>query len=303
MWRQYLKVEAHVSNKPGALYVVATPIGNLEDMSPRAVRVLSQADLIAAEDTRHSATLLRHFGIDRPVVAVHEHNERMKTHELIRKLSAGQSIALISDAGTPLISDPGFNLVRAALAGGISVVPIPGPCAAIAALSASGLPSDRFVFEGFPPAKAAARRAKFEDLRTEPRTLIFYESAHRIAECLDDLAAVFGHDRAGVLARELTKQFETVRSAALGELSDWVRSDANQQRGEMVVLVHGLPRDAGQQIDAHADRVMRVLLAALPLKQAAALAAEITGVKKNLLYAHGLGLARSADSGSASHDK
>ncbi len=291
-----------MSNKPGALYVVATPIGNLEDMSPRALRVLSEADLVAAEDTRHSATLLRHFGIARPVVAVHEHNERMKVHELLRKLSAGQSIALISDAGTPLISDPGFNLVRAALAGGIPVVPIPGPCAAIAALSASGLPSDRFTFEGFPPAKATARRAKFEDLRADPRTLIFYESAHRIAESLEDMAAVFGRDRASVLARELTKQFETLRSTALGELSDWVRSDPNQQRGEMVVLVHGASQEAAQQVDANADKVLRVLLAALPLKQAAALAAQITGVKKNLLYSHGLGLAESSGPRSAGRD-
>ncbi|MHB8346945.1 MAG: 16S rRNA (cytidine(1402)-2'-O)-methyltransferase [Acidiferrobacterales bacterium] len=292
-----------MSNKPGVLYVVATPIGNLEDMSPRAVRVLSEADLIAAEDTRHSGTLLRHFRIERPLIAVHEHNERMKTHELLRRLGAGQSIALISDAGTPLISDPGFNLVRAALAGGIPVVPIPGPCAAVAALSASGLPSDRFAFEGFPPAKTAARRAKFEELRTDPRTLVFYESAHRIADSLADMAAVFGRDRAGVLTRELSKQFETVRNAPLGELSDWVRSDSNQQRGEMVVLVHGLPHEATQNIDAHADRVMRVLLAALPLKQAAALGAEITGLKKNLLYAHGLDLAHSAESKGPGHEK
>ena len=273
------------------LYVVATPIGNLEDMSPRAVRVLSEADLIAAEDTRHSGTLLRHFGIGRPVVAVHEHNEREMLHQLLARLGEGQSIALISDAGTPLVSDPGFSLVHAARLADIPVVPVPGPCAAIAALSVSGLPSDRFVFEGFPPAKTAARRARFENLRTEPRTLIFYESAHRIAESLDDMASVFGRDRPSMLAREITKQFETLHDAPLGELADWVRTDANQQRGEMVVLVQGLPLAAGREVDAAADRTMRVLIGALPLKQAALLAARITGVKKSLLYAHGLRLA------------
>ena len=289
-----------MSNKSGALYVVATPIGNLEDMSQRAVRVLSQVDLIAAEDTRHSATLLRHFSIDRPAVAVHEHNERAQVHQLLRKLGEGQNVALVSDAGTPLVSDPGFNVVRAARAAGIPVVPVPGPCAAIVALSVSGLPSDRFSFEGFPPAKAAARRAKFEILRTDPRTLIFYESSHRIMDSLDDMADIFGRDRAGVLARELTKQFETVHSATLGELSERVRNDANQRRGEMVVLVHGAPREEDQQIDALTDRMLRVLLSALPLKQAAALTAQITGIKKNRLYTYGLSLVESADPGNAS---
>ena len=289
-----------MSNKSGALYVVATPIGNLEDMSQRAVRVLSQVDLIAAEDTRHSATLLHHFSIDRPAVAVHEHNERKQVHQLLRKLGEGQNVALVSDAGTPLVSDPGFNVVRAARAAGIPVVPVPGPCAAIVALSVSGLPSDRFSFEGFPPAKVAARRARFEDLRTDPRTLIFYESSHRIMDSLGDMADIFGRDRAGVLARELTKQFETVHSATLGELSERVRSDANQRRGEMVVLIHGAPREADQQIDALTDRMLRVLLSALPLKQAATLTAQITGIKKNRLYAHGLSLVESADPGKAS---
>ncbi|MHB8454178.1 MAG: 16S rRNA (cytidine(1402)-2'-O)-methyltransferase [Acidiferrobacterales bacterium] len=288
--RQYHKVEAHVSNTPGALYVVATPIGNLEDMPPRAIRMLSQADLIAAEDTRHSAVLLRHFGVSTPVVAFHEYNERLMTLDLIGRLSAGSRIALISDAGTPLVNDPGFNLVRAAQENGIPVVPIPGPCAAIVALSAAGLPSDRFAFEGFPPVKTTARRARFEELRKESRTLIFYESPHRIIDCLGDMAAVFGGDRLATFARELTKQFETIRSGTLGELSGWVREDANQCRGEMVVLVQGERARKGQEVDSGADRVLRILLAELPLKQAAALAAQITGVKKNQLYEYALNL-------------
>jgi len=289
--RQYLKVEAHVSNNSGALYVVATPIGNLEDMSPRAVRVLSQVDLIAAEDTRHSAVLLRHFGINTPVIAFHEHNERSMAIDLIGRLNSGRNIAIISDAGTPLINDPGFDLVRAARAEGVPVVPVSGPCAAIVALSAAGLPSDRFAFEGFPPAKAVARRTRFEELRGDTRTLIFYESPHRITECLADMAAVFGGERAAALARELTKQFETIRSGTLGALCEWIRNDANQRRGEMVVLVHGEHASRGQEINARAERVLRVLLAELPLKQATALAAQITGIKKNRLYDYALGLA------------
>ena len=272
-----------MSNQPGVLYVVATPIGNLDDLSPRALLTLNEVSLIAAEDTRHSSKLLRHFGILTPLTAFHEHNEREKTAELVAFLGNGKSIALISDAGTPLVSDPGYRLVRAAHAAGIRVVPLPGACAAIVALSASGLPSDRFAFEGFPPVKSAARRAWFEALAGEPRTLIVYESPHRIVESLHDMVAVFGAAREAVYARELTKQFETVRHATLDELVRWVVEDVNQQRGEIVVLIHGAtPVEAKTGDDA--ARILRILVQELPVSQAAALAAEITGQKKNRLY-------------------
>lgn len=272
-----------MSNQPGVLYIVATPIGNLDDLSPRALLTLNEVSLIAAEDTRHSSKLLRHFGILTPVTAFHEHNERTKVAELVAFLGTGKSVALISDAGTPLVSDPGYRLVRAAHTAGFRVVPLPGPCAAIAALSASGLPSDRFAFEGFPPVKSAARRAWFEAQASEPRTLIVYESPHRIVESLNDMVAVFGETREAVYAREMTKQFETVRHATLGELARWVAEDANQQRGEIVVLIHGAaPSEAKSSDDA--ARILRILTKELPVSQAAALTAEITGQKKNLLY-------------------
>lgn len=271
-----------MSNR-GVLYVVATPIGNLDDLSPRALLTLNEVALIAAEDTRHSAKLLQHFGILTPVTAFHEHNEREKSTELIALLSQGKSIALISDAGTPLVSDPGYRLVHAAHDSGIRVVPLPGPCAAIAALSASGLPSDRFAFEGFPPVKSAARRTWLEALARDPRTLIFYESPHRILESLQDMATVFGATRMAVYARELTKHFETVRYSSLGELVEWVGADPNQQRGEIVVLVHGASAVASEN-QGEAERIVRILIKDLPVSQAAALAAEITGLKKNQLY-------------------
>jgi len=272
-----------VSNQPGVLYIVATPIGNLDDLSPRALLTLNEVSLIAAEDTRHSGKLLKHFGILTPVSAFHEHNERSKAAELVALLGSGKSIALISDAGTPLVSDPGYRLVRAAHAAGIRVVPLPGPCAALAALSASGLPSDRFAFEGFPPVKSAARRAWYEALASEPRTLIVYESPHRIVESLHDMATVFGVAREAVFAREMTKQFEIIRYATLEELLDWVSADANQQRGEIVVLIHGAtPVEAERNTEA--KRILRILTKELPVSQAAALAAEITGQKKNQLY-------------------
>ena len=272
-----------MSNQPGVLYVVATPIGNLDDLSPRALLTLNEVALIAAEDTRHSAKLLQHFGILTPVTAFHEHNEREKTAELIAVLTKGKSIALISDAGTPLVSDPGYRLVHAAHDAGIRVAPLPGACAAIAALSASGLPSDRFAFEGFPPVKSGARRTWLEALAREPRTLIFYESPHRILESLQDMAAVFGATRSVVFARELSKHFETVRHSTLGELVEWVGADLNQQRGEIVVLVHGaVPAESESQDEA--ARIVRILIKELPVSQAAALAAEITGLKKNQLY-------------------
>lgn len=269
----------------GTLYVVATPIGNLDDMSARALKVLADVALIAAEDTRHSMRLMQHFGINTPLAACHEHNERDEGGRFLTRLLAGDDIALVSDAGTPLISDPGYHLVRQARAAGVKVVPVPGACALIAALSAAGLPSDRFIFEGFLPAKTAGRRARLEQVKEEPRTLIFYEAPHRILECLDDMQAVFGADRPALLGRELTKAFETLKGLPLGELQAFVAADSNQQRGECVVLVGGwsAPEDE-QAISTEAQRVLDLLLAELPLKRAAALAAEITGVRKNLLY-------------------
>ena len=268
----------------GTLYVVATPIGNLDDISARAQRTLREVALIAAEDTRHSIRLLQHFGIETPLAACHEHNEREQGSRFITRLLAGDDVALVSDAGTPLISDPGYHLVRQARAAGIRVVPVPGACALIAGLSAAGLPSDRFVFEGFLPAKTAGRKARLEALREEPRTLIFYEAPHRILECIQDMVEVFGEARQAVLARELTKTFETLKGLPLGELRDWVAADANQQRGECVLLLAGWEAPEEEGIDAESLRVLDLLLAELPVKRAAALAAEITGVRKNLLY-------------------
>lgn len=269
----------------GTLYVVATPIGNLDDISARALRVLREVALIAAEDTRHSQRLLQHFGIGTPLAACHEHNERDQGGRFIGRLLAGEDVALISDAGTPLISDPGFHLVRSARAAGIAVVPVPGACALIAALSAAGLPSDRFIFEGFLPAKAVGRRQRLEALREEPRTLLFYEAPHRLLESVGDMLAVFGPERPALLARELTKTFETLKGLPLAELREFIAADSNQQRGECVLLVGGWQAPEGEEaISAESLRVLDLLLAEMPVKRAAALAAEITGVRKNLLY-------------------
>ncbi|MCD5985295.1 16S rRNA (cytidine(1402)-2'-O)-methyltransferase [Pseudomonas sp. CDFA 610] len=269
----------------GSLYVVATPIGNLDDMSVRALKVLREVALIAAEDTRHSSRLMQHFGISTPLAACHEHNERDEGSRFITRLLAGDDVALISDAGTPLISDPGYHLVRQARAAGVPVVPVPGACALIAALSAAGLPSDRFIFEGFLPAKAVGRKARLEQVKEEPRTLIFYEAPHRILECLQDMERVFGAGRSALLAREITKTFETLKGLPLGELRAFVEADSNQQRGECVVLVAGwTPPEDEDVIGAEARRILDLLLEEMPLKRAAALAAEITGVRKNLLY-------------------
>ncbi|SFH93434.1 16S rRNA (cytidine1402-2'-O)-methyltransferase [Pseudomonas guineae] len=279
------------ANSPlGSLYVVATPIGNLDDISARALNILRSVALVAAEDTRHSARLMQHFGIGTPLAACHEHNERDQGGRFLARLLAGDDVALISDAGTPLISDPGYHLVRQARAAGIAVVPVPGACALIAALSAAGLPSDRFIFEGFLPAKTAGRRARLEQVKEEPRTLIFYEAPHRILECLQDMQAVFGDERPALLARELTKTFETLKGMPLAELAAWVAADSNQQRGECVVLVAGWQAPEGEEaVNAEALRILNLLLAEMPLKRAAALAAEITGVRKNLLYQVALG--------------
>ncbi|MEE2799106.1 16S rRNA (cytidine(1402)-2'-O)-methyltransferase [Halopseudomonas aestusnigri] len=268
----------------GTLFVVATPIGNLQDMSPRALQVLKDVRLIAAEDTRHSARLMQHFGIDTPMTACHDHNERDKGERLVERLLAGDDVALISDAGTPLISDPGYHLVRQAREAGVRVSPVPGACALIAALSAAGMPSDRFAFEGFLPAKAHGRRQRLQVLAAEDRTWMVYEAPHRLLECLQDMQQVLGDERRVLLARELTKTFETLRAAPLSELVKWVAGDSDQQRGECVLVVEGAPAPKADEVGDEALRVLDLLLAELPLKRAAKLASEITGVRKNLLY-------------------
>ena len=267
----------------GNLFVVATPIGNLGDIGPRALDTLRGVAAICAEDTRRSGQLLAHFGIATPLLALHEYNEDAIAQRIVARLQAGESLALVSDAGTPLVSDPGFRLVRAARAAGIKVSPIPGASALIAALSVAGLPSDRFVFEGFLPAKASARRERLAQLAGEPRTLIFYESSHRIEEALDDTVAAFGADRAAVLARELTKLFETVLDGSLADLRARVGADADQRKGEFVLLVQGAGEDADAKV-AEGRRLYAKLSQHLPPSTAAKLAAELSGAPRKALY-------------------
>jgi 16S rRNA (cytidine1402-2'-O)-methyltransferase len=271
------------SVQPGCLWVVATPIGHRDDFSARAIATLREVAVIAAEDTRHSRPLLLHHNIATPLLALHEHNEREVVEAVVRRLQGGESVALISDAGTPLISDPGFRLVRAARSAGIRCAPVPGACAAIAALSVAGLPSDRFVFEGFLPPKSAARRARLQELAGEPRTLIFYESSHRVAESLADMRAVFGDGREAVLARELTKLFETVLDEPLAQLAERVANDPDQQRGECVILVAGRGEEADAKL-AEGQRIFAILREELPPAKAAKLAAAISGAPRKLLY-------------------
>jgi 16S rRNA (cytidine1402-2'-O)-methyltransferase len=267
----------------GKLYIVATPIGNPADFSERALTVLREVKLVAVEDTRHSGRLFNACSINTPMLSCHDYNETERIELLLGKVAAGDDIALVSDAGTPLVSDPGFQLVRQAHARGITVVPVPGPSAVIAALCSAGLPTDRFVFEGFLPAKAGARQARLQELAKERRTLVFYEAPHRIVECLADMEACFGSERAATLARELTKTYETIIPATLGKLIERVRSDENQQKGEIVLVVGGCVASEGA-LDADAEKTLKILLEELPLRQAASLAAKITGLKKNLLY-------------------
>jgi 16S rRNA (cytidine1402-2'-O)-methyltransferase len=279
-----------VSFKKGSLYIVATPIGNMGDMTERALKTLTEVDVIAVEDTRRSGQLLRNFEISTPMTSVHEHNERQICASLLERIDNGENIALISDAGTPLLSDPGYFLVNQARERNLTVVPIPGVSAVITALSVAGLPTDRFVFEGFLPAKSTARQQKLEKLKDENRTVIFYEAPHRIVEMLKDCQLVFGGQRKVVLARELTKTFETVHGDVLDELIPWVEADENQRKGEFVVLVHGAEARDETGIDAESELILLILLKDLPVKQAAALAANITGLKKNALYQHALAL-------------
>jgi 16S rRNA (cytidine1402-2'-O)-methyltransferase len=277
---------------PGVLYVVATPIGNLGDVSARAREILAGASVVAAEDTRHSGRLLRELGLERPLVSLHEHNERGRVAELVGRLQGGESVALVSDAGTPLVSDPGYLLVAAAVEAGIAVAPVPGPSAAIAALSASGLPCDRFCFEGFLPARAAARRQRLAELAAEARTLVLYEAPHRIAECLADLAAACGPGRRACVARELTKKFETFYRGTLGELAARAGADADMARGESVVIVEGAP--PAEPGAAELDNMLAVLLRHLP--PSAAAAASLAGVRRADAYARALVLTRRDDS-------
>lgn len=271
------------NNAAGCLYVVATPIGHLDDLSPRAAKVLAEVDLIAAEDTRHTQQLLAAKGLRRPLLALHDHNEAQQVEQLLARLRAGEHLALVSDAGTPLISDPGFRLVRAAREAGFKVSPIPGACAAIAALSVAGLASDRFVFEGFLPAKSSARRERLQALQDESRTLLFYESSHRIEECLADMAAELGAARQAVLARELTKLFETVLSGSLEALCAQLAADANQRKGEFVVVVQGASENTDARL-LEGQRVFALLREHLPASKAAKLAAEISGAPRKALY-------------------
>ncbi|NOH71431.1 16S rRNA (cytidine(1402)-2'-O)-methyltransferase [Vibrio pectenicida] len=275
-------------NEVPALYIVPTPIGNLGDITQRALDVLTNVDLIAAEDTRHTGKLLSHFGISTKTFALHDHNEQQKAQVLVEKVLAGYFIALVSDAGTPLISDPGYHVVTKCRQAGVKVVPLPGPCAVVAALSASGLPSDRFSFEGFLPAKSKGRKDKFLEILTVERTCVFYESPHRILDSLRDMLEIIGPEREVVLARELTKTFETIQGLPLAKLVEWVAVDENQQRGEMVLLIHGYRVVADDSLPEEATRALTILTKELPLKKAAALTAEIYNLKKNALYKWGL---------------
>ncbi|MCL1147524.1 16S rRNA (cytidine(1402)-2'-O)-methyltransferase [Shewanella marinintestina] len=273
-----------------ALYIVPTPIGNLGDISSRAIEVLNQVSLIACEDTRHSGKLLSHFGIETRKTALHDHNERDRAQWIIQKLGNGEAVALISDAGTPLISDPGYHLVKQVREAGFNVIPLPGPCAAITALSASGLPSDRFSFEGFLPSKEKARLDKLTALKDDPRTLIFYESPHRIVHSLESLVAALGGDREIVMAREVTKTFETFLSGPAAEVLQTVKDDTNQQRGEIVLMCHGHRSDEESEFSPTVINTLKLLCEELPLKKAAAVAGQIYDIKKNALYKHGLSI-------------
>jgi 16S rRNA (cytidine1402-2'-O)-methyltransferase len=265
------------------LYVVATPIGNLEDISYRAVRILTEADLVAAEDTRHSRVLLSHYNISTPMQAVHEHNETQVTGQILERITNGEAVALISDAGTPLISDPGYRLVQAAREANLPVHAVPGASAVTAALSVAGLPPDRFAFEGFLPARTSARRKKLESLGRETRTLVFFESSHRIEDSIEDMSKAFGEQRLAAVCRELTKKFETVLRAPLAEISEQMAQDKNQTRGEFVVVVDGFEGSEDEAL-SNAFTMATALLEFLPASQAARIAAKLNDVPRRKVY-------------------
>lgn len=274
-----------MSIEPGILYVVATPIGNLGDTSSRALETLREVSQIAAEDTRHTQRLLQHFGINARLISFHDHNEHARVPQITAAMRAGESVALVSDAGTPLLSDPGFQLLRSVREQGLKAIPIPGPCSVIAALSVAGLPTDRFVFEGFLPNRASARRNRLDALKRETRTLVFLEASHRIQASLDDMGVVFGGRREAVVARELTKLHEEVRSGCLDELRVWCGGGEDHRRGEFVVVVHGASESTdSERITVEARVLMEELLKELPVSRAVAAAIRITGLKKNVLY-------------------
>ncbi len=274
----------------GLLYVVATPIGNLDDLSERARQVLAGADLVAAEDTRHSGRLLQHLGLSKPMLALHDHNERGRVSRVLEALSAGQTVALVSDAGTPLVSDPGYIVVREARAAGFKVSPIPGACALVAGLSAAGLPTDQFLFAGFLPAKRAGRKSTLESFRRQSATLVFYESPHRITDLMEDVVDVFGAERECVLGRELTKTFETFYSGAAAEVLAELQADPHGSRGEFVVMVRGAADVPSVEASVDADKLLALLVKELPVKTAAKIVADVSGLSKNDLYQRALGL-------------
>jgi len=275
------------------LYIVATPIGNLNDISLRALDILKKVDFIACEDTRHTKLLLAHHGISTPVFSYHEHNEQKSADKIINLLTANKSIALVSDAGTPLISDPGYFLVHRAHELHIKISPIPGTCAAIAALSASGLPSDKFIFEGFLPAKTTARQNRLSELKTESRTLIFYEAPHRIEETIADLVLMFGETREAIICRELTKTFETLHKASLKKLSEWLLLSDDNRKGEFVVVVAGMPETEKEEVNqTQAKLLVEKLIVDLPLKKSVQISSELFHVSKNSLYQWALTLKR-----------
>ena len=283
--------ESHSERPGGVLYVVATPIGNLQDLSERAQLVLSRVGLVAAEDTRHSGRLLQHLGLSKSMLALHDHNERDRVARILEALKAGQDIALISDAGTPLISDPGYVVVREVREAGFRVSPVPGPCALVAGLSAAGLPTDRFLFAGFLPAKRSGRKAALEELREQPATLVFYESPHRILALMEDVVEVMGGERECVLGRELTKTFETFYGGTAQSVRESLEADPNGARGEFVVMVRGAPPAGSQEAGAlDADRLLSLLVAELPVKKAARIVADVSGLSKNELYQRALAL-------------
>ncbi|MGB2466370.1 MAG: 16S rRNA (cytidine(1402)-2'-O)-methyltransferase [Porticoccaceae bacterium] len=277
------------SNQSGTLYIVATPIGHLGDMVPRAVETLQSVSVIACEDTRHSKKLLDHFSIDKPCIAYHDHADKKSSHNILKRLGRGEDVALISDAGTPLISDPGYRLVSEARQQGYSVIPVPGACAAIAALSVAGLPTDKFKFMGFLPAKSTQRKTALAAIKGGTETMVYYEAPHRIADTLADMAEVLGADRDAFMAREISKTFETYLQGSMAELLELVQADSNQQRGEIVLVVAGAASEP-DLVSVDAEKVLGLLLKELPLTKAASLTAKISGGDKKQLYQLGLSL-------------